>query len=328
MTQVKKYTLTYVLTTRNKLVYLKEVMKRLIKNVQYDEEIVVIDGASTDGSVEYLRNLFKKGLIHQLVSEPDLCQAHGTNKGLLMARGQIIKILTDDDAFYYPGIRKCKEFLLSNPEIDVLNGNTVDFYMNNSKIFFVRDFLQKHYIEWRRNERPAFWFGDQSLFIRRDKLPLIGLFHTGVACIDVEQTVRITSLRQVKIAWYTGILACAIYNPNSLSFSEGHVEKNTSDVERIFRFYVSEETKSSEVKKQFSFWRRIRKLFRFKKKLRKLIKKTKIFCIKYSPPSDIDETKPQYVVGFSDAFSVPDIFELCDDWLEKNNSSIENTRFL
>ncbi len=36
----KEITLSYVLTTRNKLPYLKEVMKRLLENVQPDEEIV------------------------------------------------------------------------------------------------------------------------------------------------------------------------------------------------------------------------------------------------------------------------------------------------
>ena len=64
MKRVDKYNLSYVLTTRNKLPYLKEVMTRLIENVQDDEEIVVVDGASTDGSVEYLKNQFEKGHIH------------------------------------------------------------------------------------------------------------------------------------------------------------------------------------------------------------------------------------------------------------------------
>ena len=328
MKQVDKYNLSYVLTTRNKLPYLKEVMNRLIENVQDDEEIVVVDGASIDGSVEYLKNQFEKGHIHQLLSEPDLCQAHGTNKGLLMAQGQIIKILTDDDVFYFPGIRKCKEFLLSHPEIDVLNGNTADFYKDGSKNFYPRDYLQKRYLQWQRNERPAFWFGDQSLFIRRDKLPLIGLYHTGVSCLDVEQTVRLTALRQVKIAWYTGILACAVYNPNSSSLSEGWAEKNYRDVQRIFRFYISEEHKLNGNSLPLILWHRIRKLIRFKKRLRKLIKTTKKVFTRDLDTSDKIKTKPPKSVAFSDSSSISDVYKRCDIWMEAKNSSSDKSRFI
>ena len=42
MSEIK---LSYVITTRNKLPYLKELMKWLLENVQADEEIVVADGA-------------------------------------------------------------------------------------------------------------------------------------------------------------------------------------------------------------------------------------------------------------------------------------------
>ena len=328
MKQVDKYNLTYVLTTRNKLPYLKEVMKRLLENVQDDEEIVVVDGASTDGSAEYLKNLFEKGHIHQLLSEPDLCQAHGTNKGLLMAQGQIIKILMDDDAFYFPGIRKCKEFLLSHPDIDVLNGSTADFYRNDSKNFYPRDYLQKRYLQWQRNERPAFWFDDQALFIRRDKLPLIGLFHTGVSCLDVELSVRITSLRQVKIAWYTGILACAVFNPDSSSLSEGWAEKNSRDVYRIFRFYIEDEHELNGDSLPLILWHRIRKLIRFKKRLRKLMKTTKKVFTRDLDTSDKMKTKPPKSVAFSDSSSISDVYKRCDVWMEAKNSSSDKARFI
>ncbi len=328
MKQVDKYNLTYVLTTRNKLPYLKEVMKRLLENVQDDEEIVVVDGASTDGSAEYLKNLFEKGHIHQFLSEPDLCQAHGTNKGLLMAQGQIIKILMDDDAFYFPGIRKCKEFLLSHPDIDVLNGNTADFYRNDSKNFYPRDYLQKRYLQWQRNERPAFWFDDQALFIRRDKLPLIGLFHTGVSCLDVELSVRITSLKQVKLAWYTGMLACAVFNPDSSSLSEGWAEKNYRDVQRIFRFYIEDEHKLNGNCLPLILWHRIRKFIRFKKRLRKLMKTTKKVFTRDLDPSDKIKAKPPKGVAFSDASSISDVYKRCDIWMEEKNSSSDKAHFI
>ncbi len=89
-------------------------MTRLLTERQADEEIIVIDAASSDGSPDYLTQLLKEGHIDQFVSEPDSCQAEGANKGLLLARGEIIKIMTDDDASHYPGIRECKEYMMAD----------------------------------------------------------------------------------------------------------------------------------------------------------------------------------------------------------------------
>ena len=85
-----KIKLSYVITTFNKLPYLKEVMRLLLQNVQPDEEIVIVDGASTDGTKEYLQNLYNEGLIQQLISEKDLGEAHGFNKALLLAKGDLV----------------------------------------------------------------------------------------------------------------------------------------------------------------------------------------------------------------------------------------------
>jgi glycosyltransferase involved in cell wall biosynthesis len=231
---MKKINLSYIITTRNKLLYLQEAMKRLIANLQPDEEIIVIDGSSDDGSAEYLNGLYKKGYIHQFLSEPDICQAHGTNKGMLMARGELIKIITDDDVFFYPGIQKCKEFLLSHPQIDVLNGNIAVRYHNSP--IQINSERQDEFLLWFQNNGQPFWFSDHGLFLRRDKLPIIGLWHTGVICIDVELTVRITALRQLNIAWYTGIIAVGMVSEDSNGARyPGTVSE---DAERIYNFYI------------------------------------------------------------------------------------------
>ncbi len=113
-------TLSYVLTTFNKLEYLKIVIGDLISNCKGDEEIIVTDGGSTDGSKDFLESLYNDGKIHQFISEKDSGEAHGFNKGILMANGIIIKLITDDDVFNYTVIKNCKNYLLKNSEIDIL----------------------------------------------------------------------------------------------------------------------------------------------------------------------------------------------------------------
>src|SRR5438552_17918629 len=94
-----KISLSYLLTTYNKLSYLKEVLKTLMDNRKDDEEIIVTDGGSTDGTREYLQKIYQDGKIDQYISEKDFGEAHGFNKGIMKARGELVKIITDDDVF-------------------------------------------------------------------------------------------------------------------------------------------------------------------------------------------------------------------------------------
>ena len=96
--------LTYLVNTFNKLPFLRCSMRQLLGNVQPGEEVVVIDGNSTDGSREYLEELADVGAITTYISKPDHGEAEGWNRGLLAARGDLIKLISDDDSFYYPGI--------------------------------------------------------------------------------------------------------------------------------------------------------------------------------------------------------------------------------
>ena len=62
-------------------------------------EHIVIDGASQDGSLNYLEQEKAKGNIEVLVSEPDKGIYHAMNKGLWMARGKVISFLNAGDSY-------------------------------------------------------------------------------------------------------------------------------------------------------------------------------------------------------------------------------------
>jgi glycosyltransferase involved in cell wall biosynthesis len=294
------YTLSYIVTTRNKLPYLRECIQSLLANVLPDEEIIVVDGASTDGSGEYLRGLFTAGKIHQFLSEPDLCQAHATNKGMLMARGELIKIITDDDAYYFPGIRICKDFLLTHPDVDLLCGNIASICLDNLFPNLEKGF-ERDFLDWIQNKKKSFWFTDMALFIRRSQLPIIGLWHTGVICIDTEMSVRLTALRQTNLAWYTGVIAIGISNPHSNAVRIirekrlGSVSRIAADHRRIDRFYSQSQTIQSVIYSDIRFF-----LSRVYNKCVRLIQHKE---------SDVHSS------------SIADAIKYCNEWFEKYNSS-------
>jgi glycosyltransferase involved in cell wall biosynthesis len=226
--------LSYVLTTYNKLPYLKMVMDDLIKSCEKDEEIIVTDGGSTDGTKEYLQELYALGKIHKYISEKDLGEGHGFNKGIMMAGGKLIKLLSDDDVFFYDAIRKCKEYMLLHPEIDVLNthGGWYDLSRDNDIAVFTEIYLTS-LKQWKETGKP-FAFCTLGIMLKKNSLPLLGLFNPSIARADAEYSLRITSLK-IRLAWYTGVSYVRILNNDSNSVI--HSRRIQEETMRLNEFY-------------------------------------------------------------------------------------------
>lgn len=87
-------------------------------------EIIVMDGASTDNTVEVLKSF---GDIPELtwVSEPDDGVVDAVNKGLRKATGEIAAIQSSDD-FYLPGaFRACVDALTDDPGLSFVFGDII-----------------------------------------------------------------------------------------------------------------------------------------------------------------------------------------------------------
>jgi len=111
--------LSIVLATKNRACYLD----RFFRNMEQQmlgcgcpAELIVIDGASTDGAIEIIRRY--EHLISFWVSEPDTGVSEAVNKGLARARGEIIKLVGDEDLFYEGAFKKGVAYLDEHPQCD------------------------------------------------------------------------------------------------------------------------------------------------------------------------------------------------------------------
>jgi glycosyltransferase involved in cell wall biosynthesis len=102
-------------------------------------EHIVVDGASTDGTVEYLRSLSgKAGWQHlRWISEPDQGQSDALNKGFKMASGDIIGWLNSDDVYRSGCFAAIISAFENNRAIDIVYGDTT-WIDENSRIIQVR----------------------------------------------------------------------------------------------------------------------------------------------------------------------------------------------
>ena len=206
---------SYIIATRNRLPLLKITLKKLIDGLQQGEEIVVVDGNSTDGAKEYLQQLFNENKIHQFISEPDRNQAHAWNKAMLMAKGVLVKKIIDDDVHDYNAIRRCRDFMLANAGVDICISNNLDSTLDNPDNIAITGRLPQ-YRQWKAGHTKAFTFSDVSLLLRKSSLSMLGLYDTQFRMMDWEYALRASYLK-LRIAYYTGYNSMAVSTPGNVT---------------------------------------------------------------------------------------------------------------
>ncbi len=85
-------------------------------------EQIVMDGGSTDGSVDLLQRHARPGLAWR--SEPDEGQSHALNKAFEMSRGDIIGWLNSDDAYFSAtAVAEAVRVFQAKPDVAVVYGH-------------------------------------------------------------------------------------------------------------------------------------------------------------------------------------------------------------
>ena len=95
---------------------IESVLSQSYRNIEY----IVVDGGSTDGSLEILQSY---GDQLKWISEPDNGQTHAINKGLARASGDILSYLNSDDTLAPNAVETVVNALDKSPESGTVYGN-------------------------------------------------------------------------------------------------------------------------------------------------------------------------------------------------------------
>lgn len=163
-----------VTPTYNRAAYLRETMASVRRQTYPRVEHVVVDGASTDDTVEMLEKA-EGSYVLRWVSEPDDGMYHAINKGLQLAQGEILAYLNSDDLYLPWTVEAVVEAFERYPEADFIygdalavdeaTGTTEPYWMMPFHLDFVRRFgyLTQPAVFWRRRAYESVGPFDTSL---------------------------------------------------------------------------------------------------------------------------------------------------------------------
>jgi glycosyltransferase involved in cell wall biosynthesis len=106
--------LTVITPSLNQAPFLERTLQSVLSQDYPALEYIVIDGGSTDGSLDVLRRYESR--LAYWVSEPDSGQSHAINKGVARASGDVIAYINSDDYYLADVFRKVLP-LFSDPAV-------------------------------------------------------------------------------------------------------------------------------------------------------------------------------------------------------------------
>ncbi|GAK50569.1 glycosyl transferase, group 2 family protein [Candidatus Moduliflexus flocculans] len=161
--------MTVVTPSYNQADFLEETLRSVLLQGYPNLEYLVIDGGSTDGSVELIKK-YAPYLTHW-VSEPDRGQSHAINKGLQQAHGEILCWLNSDDllkpgALYHVASMfrdlAAPSWIVGATELIARDGTYLDIQQ-------VRDIDERFFLTWS----DRIWLPQQSTFWNRAMWELV-----------------------------------------------------------------------------------------------------------------------------------------------------------
>ena len=117
----------------NGVQYLEQTIHSVLQQTYPDIEYIIIDGGSTDGSIELIKKYQDK--IYYWISEPDGGISDAFNKGIRVCTGEIIGLINCDDWFELDAVEKVVAAAKANSNAEVFYGN-MQTWENGAKGMF------------------------------------------------------------------------------------------------------------------------------------------------------------------------------------------------
>jgi glycosyltransferase involved in cell wall biosynthesis len=183
-------------------------------------EYIIIDGASTDGTLEIIRKYAQH--ISYWVSEPDKGLYDAMNKGLQVAKGKYVWFMNAGDEIY--SSETLKLLFSKSTDADVYYGDAL-FFHAEGKTIGLRSEVTPHQLPEKLSWQ-SLQYGmvvcHQSFIVRKAIAPFYNLSHPYSADVDWE----IQCLKNAREVIHTGLVLCRYLTGG---FSKKHLYRSLRD---------------------------------------------------------------------------------------------------
>ena len=163
--------ISVVTPSYNQVAFIEQTIRSVLLQDYPDLEYIIVDGGSSDGSVEVIRK-YEKWLAYW-VSEKDRGQSHAINKGFARTTGEILCWLNSDDYYAPDTLRTVAELLTKETGNVALVGHAIVVFQDGrGPVFCKGEFIN-------RRRLLEFWKGyrmhQASIFWRREVFDKVGM---------------------------------------------------------------------------------------------------------------------------------------------------------
>ncbi len=187
--------ISIITVVRNDEKHIEQTIRSVLDQTFTDYEYLVIDGASTDGTLDIIKK-YEDRLTW--ISEPDKGIYDAMNKGLRMARGEYVLFLNSGDSFFDGKV--LEKVFSSAPDADVYYGDTV-IVDESGQILGSRRLRPPGTLDWR-SFRKGMLVSHQAFIPKRALCPEYDLRYKYSA--DFDWTIKV--LKKARKTVNTGIV--------------------------------------------------------------------------------------------------------------------------
>jgi len=201
--QADNHQVSVVLLTKNSALTIQKSIESVFEQTRKPDEVVVVDGSSSDGTLEIVKNYPVK-----LVSEPGLGFGYARNLGVKNASGDIVFFI-DSDCYAEPDwIEKALPHFHSNPEIVGVTGQTRLWNTESGVARFLAHVGGR--INMPAEEKIVKIAPTMNLALKREVIDEVGAFDDDlIRCEDTDLTYKISRSHRI------------VYDPNVVVWFKG-----------------------------------------------------------------------------------------------------------
>lgn len=234
--------ISVIVPSYNQGEFIEETIVSVLGQNYPDLELIVIDGGSTDRTLEILKRYGDQII---WVSEPDDGQTEAINKGLKMATGEVVAFLNSDDIYLPESLDHVGQHFVINPHSKVVTGICVIIDREGNRTRKLIEAYKKFWLRFggRNTLLVLNYISQPATFWKRSLIEEIGLLDENLEyTMDYDYWLRISEKYPIdriyqKLAGFRVHDSSKTISSNEMQLAENYLvtKQNASGVILLLR---------------------------------------------------------------------------------------------